>query len=211
MRQSRAIMSHDFISNSLPYTQKSSSQNRLSKDNFFWKTIEDFGKNESALKITWFDPTKALTIFGLFLKNYLYRRTLFRFSINESPSMHLERRVPRPDQRKRDQPRHFRGGVRCRGRKEVLDHQELVGNLLGWKWLLQVGTFKPKVACNIFISILRIPNLEGGKLTFSEYAQRPSSLNDYTICQMSHANLQIHSKYMFHSRPCHLFYWKRLS
>ena len=46
LRQNRAIMSYDFKSNSSPYTKKSLSHNRFSKNYFFWKFIEDFGINK---------------------------------------------------------------------------------------------------------------------------------------------------------------------
>ena len=40
------MMSHDFKSNSSPYSQKGLSHNRLSKNYFFWKFTEDFGKKQ---------------------------------------------------------------------------------------------------------------------------------------------------------------------
>ena len=85
LRQSRAIMCHDFNSNSSPYTQKISShtgspriedlsKNQIFSDRMLWKKsfkiIHQIKfcpiKSFNLPKKTWFNPSGALTIFGLF-------------------------------------------------------------------------------------------------------------------------------------------------
>ena len=81
-------MSHDFNNNSSPYTQQISSHNRLSKNYFSWIFTEELSKKFTfSDRMLWhdffsiksfnlpkkklFNPSGILTIFGLFLINYL--------------------------------------------------------------------------------------------------------------------------------------------
>ena len=87
VRQSRAIMNHDLKSNSSRYTQKTHLITGSPKNDFSWKITEDsrkknkmfsqkknsfgqtisvFQSNPIFFKITWFNCSGALTIFGLF-------------------------------------------------------------------------------------------------------------------------------------------------